>query len=393
MGGLRTLILINQMNLQSLPARLGTSIVVVVGIAGVVAVLVSLLAMARGFETTLKETGKPDRVLVLRAGSNNEINGNMPIEHYPIMSYMKGIKRDGEKPLASLETFVTAKLPDQEGELFSVTMRGIGERSFAVRPELEVIDGRRLEPGKFELMAGRNAAKKIRGLDVGGTIKIRGIEWRVVGQFTTGGSAYESELWADERLIAELNGRGNTFSSMLVRLESPADFDHFQDQLQKDPRLIASAYREKDYYGKQSENTSLMIRSVGILIGTIMSIGAIFAAFNTMFAAVSSRRIEIAMLKAMGFGKFPIATSVLLECMLLALVGGLIGGLITYVLFNGYTASTVGGSYTQVSFNFLVTNDILVTGIALAMFLGLIGGSIPAFRALNVPIVEGLKES
>lgn len=391
---LRTILLINAMNLRSLPSRLGTSMVVVVGIAGVVTVLVSLLAMARGFETTLRETGKHDRALVLRTGSNSEINGNMPIEQYPIVSHVEGVKKADGNPLASMETFVTAKLPDKDGsDLYSVPMRGVGERSFAVRPELEVVEGRILEAGKFELMAGRNVSQKIRGLDVGDTIKIRGIDWAVVGRFTTDGSAYESELWADERLIAELNGRGNTFSSMLVQLESPADFDHFEAQLKQDPRLTADAYRERDYYGNQSESTTQLIKSVGILIGTIMSIGAVFAAFNTMYAAVSVRKIEIAMLKAMGFSKLPIASSVLVECTLLALIGGTVGGLITYFVFNGYTASTVGGTYTQVSFSFLVTQDILLTGIVLAVALGLIGGSVPAFSALKVPIVEGLKES
>jgi putative ABC transport system permease protein len=387
-------LVISWMNLKNITTRLGSSLVIVIGIGGVVAVLVSLLSMANGFESTMKGTGRAARVLVLREGSTSEINGNMPLNQYAIISNKTGVAKIDDEPVAAMETFVTVKLKERAGnEVSSLPMRGVGEKSFLVRPELAVVKGRMLEYGKYELLAGAGAALRIDGLDVGRTITIRGDNWLVVGHFSTAGSAYESELWADERLLAELHNRGNTFSSMLVQLNSEQDFDSFRDQVVNDRQLAARVLRESDYYSAQAKDTTVLIRGVGLLVGSIMSIGAVFAAFNTMYSALSTRTVEIATLKALGFSRGPIFLSVLVESMLLGLLGGMTGGLITYLTLNGYTVSTAGGTFTQVNFDFMVTAELLVSGIFIAVVLGLIGGTIPAMSAVRRPIVIDLRKT
>lgn len=392
MNTTRIIIAISWMNIKTIGNRLGSSIVIVVGIGGVVAVLVSLLAMAQGFETTLKETGRSDRALVLRAGSNSEINGNVPLDQYPIIGLLPGVDQIDGSPNTSMETFVTVKLAEKgSGALSSLPMRGVGAGSFTVRPEITIVKGRRLETGKFELLAGIGAASRLEGFEVGHSINIRGTDWRVVGHFDAGGSAYESEIWVDERLLAELYNRGGTFSSMLVQLKTSADFERFQSEVESDKRLTVRVLRESDYYAAQSEGTTQLITGVGVLIGIIMSIGAVFSALNTMYSAISTRAVEIATLRALGFGALPVFSTVMVEALVLALIGGIIGGLLTYFVLNGYSVSTAGGTYTQVSFAFRVTPELLLVGVKVAVALGLIGGAIPAMSAIRSSIVDGLK--
>ena len=303
-------------NLKSLPDRSGASLVVVVGIAGVVAVLVSLLAMAHGYEETLGKTGRTDRALLLRSGALLELSGGTNIDEFPIISRKTGIARVDEKPLAAMETYVTVKLKEiGSDQLASVPMRGISEDSFRVRPEVKISKGRRPDSGKLELLAGASVAERLHGLSVGDITPIRGTDWKVVGHFTAAGGAYESEIWAVERLLAGLHNRGPTFSSALVQLESEHDFDFLVEQLEDDRRLTARAIRESDYYSAQSKQTTQLIQSVGILIAVIMSVGAIFAALNTMYAAIAARRLEIATLKALGFRPMAIFFTVVLEAL------------------------------------------------------------------------------
>ncbi|MBP19923.1 MAG: hypothetical protein CMQ21_13655 [Gammaproteobacteria bacterium] len=380
-------------NLKSLPDRSGASLVVVVGIAGVVAVLVSLLAMAHGYEETLGKTGRTDRALLLRSGALLELSGGTNIDEFPIISRKPGIARVDDKPLAAMETYVTVKLKEiGSDQLASVPMRGISEDSFRVRPEVKISKGRRPDSGKLELLAGASVAERLHGLSVGDITPIRGTDWKVVGHFTAAGGAYESEIWADERLLAGLHNRGPTFSSALVQLESEHDFDFLVEQLEDDRRLTARAIRESDYYSAQSKQTTQLIQSVGILIAVIMSVGAIFAALNTMYAAIAARRLEIATLKALGFRPMAIFFTVVLEALTLSLLGGVIGAGTTYLFFNGYRVSTAGGSFMKVSFDFMVTQELLVIGISLAAMLGVIGGAIPAFSAVRRSIIDGLRE-
>ncbi len=379
-------------NLKNLPDRLGASLVVVVGIAGVVAVLVSLLAMAHGYEQTLGKTGKSSRALVLRAGSNSELNGGLLLDQFPIISNKMGIASDDGGPLSTMETYVTVKLNEiGTEERSSLPMRGISENSFRVRPEVQVSKGRKPVPGKFELIAGVSAAERLEGLTVGETISIRGTRWQVVGHFTADRGAYESEIWVDERLLAGLHNRGPTFSSVLVQLESELDFDLLVTQFRDDRRLNLHVIRESDYYSAQSSDTTQLIETVGVLIAAIMSIGAVFAALNTMYAAIAARTLEIATLKALGFKPLAIFVTVIVESLILCLLGGAIGSAFSYLFFNGYRVATAGGSFNKVSFDFMVTPELLLTGLVLAGTLGLVGGIIPAYGAVRMSIVEGLK--
>lgn len=392
MSYIRTLFTLTLMNLRTIPSRGGSSIVIVVGIGGVVAVLVSLLSMAEGFDVTLKETGRDDRALILRSGSISEINGNIPLDQYPIIAEAPEVASQGGKKLAAMETFVTVKLPAKKNSaLNSITMRGVSNISFAVRDEFTILKGKQITQGQYELLAGIGAHSQVEGLNVGSTINIRGVDWLIVGHFATNGSVYESELWVPERLLANLYNRGETFSSMLVMLTSTNALDTFRTRAENDRRLKVNVQRESTYFADQSAGTTNLIKGVGGLLAAIMSIGAVFAALNTMHSAVSNRRREIATLRALGFHRLPVVFTILTESMVLATIGGCIGALLVYFMFNGFAVSTVNGTYTQVSFRFMVTLELLLQGLKIALFLGILGGVLPAISAARESIVNGLR--
>ncbi len=381
------------MNLANIRTRLGQSLVVVVGIGGVVAVLISLFAMAAGFNAAVTATGKTDRALILRAGSESEINGNIPLAEFAITSEKPGIKHMAGNPLITRETYVTARLPDKETEvLSSFPMRGVTAASFDVRDEVTLVKGVRPTEGKLELIAGIDVANRFPGFEVGNTIRIRGDDWQVTGHFESGGTSSESEVWVDERLLAAIHNRGNTFSSMLVTLESPDDLAAFSQAVADDKRLNLRVIRESDFYADQAGNTTGLISLTGLIVGSIMSIGAVFAALNTMYAAISMRVKEIATLKALGFSDFSIFFSVLLEAELLALAGGSLAGVFAYITLNGTSATSQSGTFTSLGFEFMVTPDLLITGVGIALALGFVGGAIPALSAIRMNLVDGLKQ-
>ena len=382
-------------NLRSLPNRLLPTSIIVLGIAGVVAVLLALLSMARGFESTLISTGQDDRAIVLRAGSTSEINGSLPINQYEVIRDLSGVASSNKAKLAAKETFVTVNLPNKNNTAdVSAPMRGISAESFFVRPEVNLVSGRNLEFGKHELIAGTSAVDQIAGIEVNRTVNIRGIEWKVVGVFSAEGGAFESELWVDQRLLAAAWNRGQTFSSMLVQLTSSEQFPQFAQQVRSDKRLTADAIRESSFYAEQSKTTTGLITAVSLVIGVIMSIGAVFAALNSMYSAISGRTTEIATLRALGFHRAPILLSVLIESALMASIGALLGGSFVYCTLNGAgvsTAAATSSTFTQIAFEFMVTPTLLVTGVCLAIALGLVGGIFPALHAVRRPIAEGLR--
>lgn len=388
----RAAIKISLLNLKSVGSRLGSSGVVVIGIAGVVAVLVSMLSMVQGFRSTLTNTSQPDRALILRAGSDTEINGNIQMPEYAIIRSKRGLAKQDGIAVASRETYVTVRLPGTDEMLTSVPMRGVTQSALVVRPELKITAGRMLDPSKHELIVGEGALGAIKSdLSIDNYVNIKGINWHVVGHFTSNSSANESELWVGERILAGINGRGSTFSSMLVRLSTPEDFEAFRKTVEEDPRLTVRVLRESDYHAAQSQNTTQLILQIGGLIVVIMAIGSVFAATNTMYSAISQRTTEIATLKSLGFGRAAIFCSVLTESFVLASLGGLLGGLAIYLAFNNMNVATAGGSYTRVNFVFSVTPWALATGVLMAVTLGLIGGAIPAYSAIKRSIVSGLK--
>ena len=385
---------ITSVGISTLRQRIGASLVVVVGIAGVVGVLVAMLAMGEGFQSTLQQTGSDDTAIVLRGGSNAELNSVLDRDSINVILQAPGVARSADgKPVASAEQSVVANLPKRSDASVeaNVPIRGVGDEAWTLRPNVKIVQGRRFKPGLRELVVGQGAMRQFAGLDVGSRLRLAGQEWSIVGEFASGDS-HDSELWGDAQTVASAYRRGSSAQSVTVRLTSPQAFDTFKAALSSDPRLKVDVSTTREYFSKQSESLTKVIRIVGITVGVIMAIGAIFGALNTMFAAIASRAREIATLRAIGFRGLPVVVSVLMETMLLALLGGVLGGLISWLIFNGYTASTLGANFSQVVFQFKVSPELLWLGIKWAMAIGFVGGLFPAVRAARLPVTTALRE-
>ena len=376
-------------SLRLLVARPGPGVIIVLGMVGLVAVALSLSVIATAFEAALVSTGKPDRALVLRAGSTSEINGSIPLGQYALIRDLEAVDH------ASRETYITVNLPMHNGTAqATLPMRGTTNESFTVRPEVELVAGRAFAPGKYELIAGVKAAQIFAGLEPGKHIQIRGQSWLVTGLFSAEGSAFETELWVDERLLAQALGRGDTFSSMLVQLTSAGAFEGFRARLAEDRRLTVAAHRESTFYADQAGPTTGLIRGLGWLVGIIMALGALTAALNTMQSAMDARAREVAVLQALGFERLPLLVAVLIECTLLSLLGAAIAVAVVYLLLDGATLSTVAAatsSGAQVAFRFTITANALVLAAALALVVGLLGGLVPGYRAIKRPVARSLR--
>ena len=378
---------ITAMNLRNLPSRIGSSSVIVVGIAGVVGVLVALLAMAGGFESALERGGAPDRAIVLRSGSNSEMSSNIGQDAANIVSSME------EVATASAELYIVVDVPKRSGgQAANLVVRGVEQAAFEVRPEVRIVAGRPFTPGTREMIAGRGASAEFQGIDVGATVELRDGEWTVTGLFEANASAYESELWADLSVAQSAFRRGGAVQSMRVRVQAPRDVSALAERVREDPRLDLEAIGEEAFFRSQSDAMSGLIRGFGYTVALIMAIGAVFAALNAMYTAVSARTVEIATLRALGFGGGPVVVSVIIEALGLGVVGGLLGGAVAYFGFNGFTVSTLNqGSFSQVAFDFAVTPELLLSGLAWAVALGLLGGLFPAVRAARLPIATALR--
>jgi putative ABC transport system permease protein len=380
-----------RIGIAGLPQRWGASMVIVIGIAGVVAVLVAMLAMGEGFKATLNRTGGEDSAIILRGGSQAETNSVITRDQVPLISSLPGIARGADgKPLASPELSQVVNLPSKsDGTDANVQFRGVGPAAWALRSDLKMVEGRRFTPGLRELVAGRGAQQQFNGLDIGKQLKLGNQVWTVVGIFATGDS-HDSELWADADVLGPAYQR-QAFQSVTVKLDGKTGFKQLKAALAADPRLKLDVQTTRDYYSKQSEQLNKLIRILGIVIGSIMAIGAVFGALNTMYAAVAGRAREIATMRALGFRGLPVVTAVMLETMLLALLGGLLGAGIAWLVFNGYTVSTLGNNFSQVVFQFKVSPELLWTGLKWALGIGLVGGLFPALRAARLPVTEALR--
>jgi len=381
------------MGLATIPQRLGSSAVVVVGIAGVVAVLVALLAMAAGFESTLRQTGDDDTAIIVRAGSQTEINSQLSHEVATLVSQAPQILHDPQgRPIASAELVVVASIPKRKTGLdANVELRGIGDQAWALHPQLRIIAGRRFRAGLRELIVGEGARQQFGGVDVGSTLKLNGQLWSIVGAFQTG-DAHDSEIWGDVEVVGSTYRRGSAVASVTARLTDPSAIDAFRAALATDPRIQVDASTTRAYYNAQSEQLSRLIRILGTTVGVIMGVGAVFGALNTMYATVAARAREIATLRAIGFGGLPVVVAVILETMLLAAVGGALGAALAWLVFHDFTASTLGANFSQVVFAFQVSPALLADGLKWALAIGLIGGLFPALRAARMPVTAGLRE-
>jgi putative ABC transport system permease protein len=377
----------------TIPQRLGSSLVVVVGIAGVVGVLVAVLAMGAGFASTLRQTGRDDAVIVMRAGAQSEINSVLDHDSAQLISQLPQVMRNAQGlPIASPELVVITSLPKKSTGLdANVELRGVSERAWELRPALRIVAGRKFQPGLRELIAGKGARSQFANVDIGSSINLNGQSWTVVGEFQSD-DAYDSEIWGDADIVGPAYRRGSSTTSVTALLTDAAAFDAFKAALASDPRLKVEARTTRTYYSEQSARLATFIDILGITIGAIMAIGAVFGALNTMYAAVAARTREIATLRAIGFRGVPVIVSVLLETMLLGLLGGLIGAGLAWLLFDHYTVSTLGSNFSQVVFAFEVSPALLLTGLKWALVIGFVGGLFPALRAARMPVTSGLRE-
>ena len=385
---------VTSVTLRSIGQRLGSSAVAVIGIAGVVIVFTAVLSIAEGFRAAMSDKGDPLRVLILRSGANTEMTSGLGGEEVRTIVDAPGIERTPEGPVASPELFVIVGHPlKRSGTDANVPLRGVSSAALRVRPELKIVDGRMFQSGTNEIIVGRAAAQQFEGLEVGRAVRWGETSWQVVGTFDMNGSVSESELWCDARVLQPAYRRGNTYQSVLVRLDAHDSFQMLKDALTTDPRIQVTVMREQDYYAEQSQVLQSIIRGIGIGIAVLMGLGAIFGAVNTMYSAVSSRTREIATLRALGFGRLAVVVSILAEAMLLSIVGGVIGGGLAWAAFDGYQTATMNfQSFSQVAFAFAVTPSLLTQGLFYAMVMGLLGGLFPAIRAARMPVVTALRQ-
>jgi putative ABC transport system permease protein len=390
---LRQALAISAISIRSIPERWAPSLVIVVGLAGVVAVFTALLAMAAGFERTLKATGRADAALVLRGGSDAELNSAFDRDSTDLIKQEPGIRSGADgKPLASAELMVIAELvrKDDVRNGANITVRGVEPAGFALRPQLKIIAGRSFTPGLRELIVGQGVIRQFQGAAIGDVVRMRGSQWTVVGTFASG-DAHDSEMWTDINVARSTFGRTGS-SSVLAALDEPEGLARLKAAVAAEPRLTLDVLREQDYYSGQTKQFRETIGLLAGIVTVIMALGAVFAALNSMYAAVAARGKEIATLRAIGFGGAPVVISVMSEALLLAVAGGVLGAAIAYVLFNGFSVSTLGQNFTQVVFNFTVSARLVVQGLVIAVLIGMIGGFLPALRAARLPVTRSLRE-
>jgi len=381
-----------RVGIATLPQRFGASAVVVVGIAGVVGVLVALLAMGAGFEATLRQTGTDDSAIVMQAGAQSELNSAVTPEIVALVSQVPQVLKNAQgQSIVSPELVVTAMLRNNSGHDANVVIRGVGERAWDLWPNVRITTGRKFTPGLQELIVGKGIHTQFAGTQIGSTLMLSGQPWGVVGIFDSG-DAHSSETWADTNVVGSAFQRGTSKTSLTVQLTDIGALDAFKTRLANDPRLKVEVQTTREYYGRQSAAFTRIIRILGTTVGAIMAFGALFGVLNTMYSAVAARAREIATVRAIGFRRVPMIVSILLETMLLAVTGGAIGAAASWAIFDGFTASTVGANSSQMVFAFKVSTALLWNGLKWALAIALIGGLFPAIRAARMPITAGLRE-
>jgi len=383
------------MSLRSVPQRLGTSLVIVIGITCVVGVLVSVMAMSAGMLKSMRDTSRDDRVMVMRNGAANEMSSSLTRDTVTTIADTPGIKLDAEgKPIYSAETMTIIFITKKDGTDVSVPLRGVGLRAFELRPEVKMIAGRMFDPSLNEIIVGKGAHEQYSNLEIGSEIAVRNTVWKIVGIFESNGDAHEGELLTHNETLQAAMRRVGSAQVVSVMLESPAAFSKFKDTLTSNPNLSVDVVSEREFFAQRSQAAGNLLALAAYVMGGIMAIGALFGALNTMYSAVSTRAIEIATLRAIGFGAAAIVASVLAEALFLSLLGGAGGAFLGWLFFNGHTVSTAaGGAITAESrvFSLYVSPTLIVTGIVCASFIGFVGGLLPSIRAARLPIATALR--
>jgi putative ABC transport system permease protein len=391
----RQTITVIALSLRTIPARLSSSAVAIIGIAGVVVVFVSVLSIGAGFATAMQGSGSPGRALVLRSGADTELTSGLQGAEVDVIKQAPGVRRDASGPRASAELYVMLDIPKQStpDAGANVPMRGIEPAGIHARELISIVEGRMFEFGTNEVIVGQAASREFVHIRVGDTIVSGQNRWPVVGVFQANDGVAESEVWGDARTLQGAYRRGNTYQSVLVQLDSIDAFDAFRDWLTSNPQVKVGIRRESEYYAAQSADMTRLIRSIGFGIGALMGIGAVFGAVLTMYTVVATRAREIATLRALGFNTVSVLVSVLAESLVLGAIGGSIGAAAAYVAFNGFETSTMNfQTFSQVAFAFRVTPELLGMGLFYALLMGLVGGLLPAVRAARLPIASALRE-
>jgi putative ABC transport system permease protein len=354
-----------------------------------------VLSIAEGFRGVMAGAGRSDTVMVLRGGSDGETSSGLSREQTTIIKEAPGILRGDGGPVVSAELFLLVDVPYRStGTDANVALRGVEPAAFELREDFAIVEGRSFVEGRNEIIVGRAAAGQFAGLEVGNRLRWGENEWEVVGIFAAAGSVYESEIWADARVLQPAYRRGDTFQTVFARLESPETLQELKDALSVDPRLEVDVQTEREYLAEQSQVLRLLVRTLGWAIAFLMAIGATFGALNTMYTAVSARRREIATLRALGFQAGPVVVSVMVEVLLLALLGGAVGGGLAWVLANGYETATINWqTFSQVAFSLSVTPALLAGGVVYALLMGFVGGIFPAIRAARLPVALALRRA
>jgi putative ABC transport system permease protein len=385
---------VSALSVRTIPQRASSSAVAMIGIAGVVIVFVAVLSIGEGFRAAMTDASAPDRAIVMRTGADSEMTSGLPGPEVQVVQQAPGLLRVNNRPIASAELYVLVDLNKRStGTPANVPLRGIGAEALEVRNEAHIIDGRMFQFGTNEAIVGRAANRQFAGVDLGSEFMSGNLRLRVVGIFESNGSVGETEIWCDSHLIQGVYERGNSYQSVLAKLDSPAAFDTFKNWLTSNPQLNVQVQRESDYYAQQSQVMSSLIRGIGYTIAVLMGVGAVFGAILTMYTAVSTRTREIATLRALGFNTVSVLISVLAESLALAAIGGVLGGLTAYLAFNGYQTSTMNfQTFSQVAFAFRVTRTLMIQGLSYALLMGLVGGLMPAIKAARLPIATALRQ-
>lgn len=384
---LNQIVAVSRMNILSIPSRWSSSLVVVIGIGGVVAVLIALLSMATGLSSVFTNSTDSNRAIAVRTGATGEMSSNLSLDEANIVSTLPGIE------LSAPEVFVVADIRKKAtNTAANLVVRGVSDSSYTIRPKLQIVEGRRFEPGRNEIVVGMKAQEEFVGLEIGDTVVLREFSWIVVGTFEANGSSVESEIWGDLNSVQSAFRYEGSVNSLRLRLNSPLAHEDIVDLIEDDPRLQVDLYSEEEWFEKQSNDNTTVIKYFALIVGIIMSIGAVFAALNTMYTAVASRTYEIATLRAIGFGGFPVVISVLVESLILACFGGCLGAVVAYIAFNGFTVSTLdSASFSQIAFDFNVSPTLIALGIVVSVGLGMVGGFFPAIRAALLPVTSALR--
>jgi putative ABC transport system permease protein len=374
------------MNIRSLPRRFWMSAAMVIASAVVVAILLAFLAMAKGFETTLKSAGAEDVAFFLRVSSAAELNSTVMNDQVNLLRNAPGIVANDKGPMVSPELYVIVDgIKKTSQTKANIPLRGLGEQGVRLRENFTLLKGRMFTPGTNELIVGQGLLGQFDGFELDETLNFGKNRWTVVGVFSTAGNVFESELWADARVIQSLYNRGSSYQSVRAKLSSPQQIEGIKAYIENDPRLNQVVQSEASYFAEQGKSLSY-IAIFGRVISTVMALGALAGALNTMFTSVADRATEIATLRAIGFSHLSAFVGTMAEALVLSVLGGLLGSLAAYLFFDGLSTSTLGGSFTQVVFTFQLSGNLFMQGALMALIIGFVSGVFPAWRAARVPV-------